>query len=498
MSGDPFSRREFLQRLPAAVLVPPMLAPGRPPAAAPARTMDASPPLESLASRLLETWGEAMLRLQVRTPRDPALRGGLLCPACARIHGRVGDAVYPFLRLARTTKDARFVDGAVDVFDWMTNVSRSDGSWVNDPFDAWQGTTVFGTIALAEALRHHGGLLPPADRARMQDRLAQAARFLDGFLTPTIGNVNYRASAPLAFALCAEVLPEPRYRERARDFAAVVRKSFLPSGLLFGEGHPNDRVSARGCRAVDLGYDVEESLPNLAAYAALVDDGDLRALVTTSLRAHLDFLLPDGGWDDSWGTRSYKWTYWGSRTSDGAATALLLTGEGEPIFLEAARRNLELLERCTHEGLLHGGPHLHHTGQRPCLHHTFTHAKMLAAILDHGVPRHESGALLPRQTAQGVRHYPDIDTWLVARGPWRATVTSSDWQYVPEGNPSGGALSLLWHDRAGVLVSASMTQYQMVEPHNQALHVGRTMTLTPAVEATVGAVVYRSLNDFAA
>jgi hypothetical protein len=492
MSGGPLSRRQFLERAQAAALALPVLTAAGPPAADPSRT------LESLATRLLETWGEALLRFQVRTPRDPAFRGGLLCPACARIHGRVGDAVYPFLRLARTTGDARFLDAARDVFTWMTNVDRPDGSWVNDPFDGWRGTTVFGAIALAEALHHHGDLLPPAGRARMRERLAGAARFLDGFLTPTTGNVNYRMSAPLAFALAAEVLEEPRYRERARDFVAAVRGNFLPSGLLFGEGHPNDRVSPRGCRAVDLGYNVEESLPNLAAYAALVGDRDLLGLVTRSLRAHLDFLLPDGGWDNSWGTRNYKWTYWGSRTTDGASAALLLAGPGEPVFLEAALRTLQLLERCTHDGLLQGGPHLHHTGQRPCLHHTFAHAKMLAAILDRGVPRHQAGVPLPRQTAQGVRHYPDIDTWLVARGPWRATVTASDWQYVPEGNASGGALSLLWHDRAGVLVSASMTQYQMVEPHNQALHAGRTMTLTPAVEATAGSVAYRSLNDFRA
>ena len=213
------------------------------------------------------------------------------------------------------------------------------------------------------------------------------------------------------------------------------------------------------------------------------------------MRAHLDFLLPDGGWDNSWGTRNYKWTYWGSRTTDGAGMALVLAGEGEPVFLEAALRNLRLLERCTHEGLLYGGPHLHHTGQRACVHHTFTHAKMLAAMLDRGVPKYAGGLALPRQAAQGVRRYADIETWLVARGPWRATVTATDWQYVREGNASGGALSLLWHDRVGVLVSASLTQYQMVEAHNQALHAGKTMTLTPALEATIGPVTYRSLDD---
>jgi hypothetical protein len=488
MSESPrLSRRTFLQGTAAGVLAAPALAA--------AGTPGAASTLEATATRLLDGWGRALLRFQVSAPRDRALVGGLLCPGCARIHGRVGDAVYPFLRLARTTRDAAFIDAAQGVFTWMENVSRDDGSWVNDSFSDWRGTTVFGAIALAEALRHHGAILPAAARTRMRERLARAVLFLDGFLTPATGNVNYRMSAPLVFALAAEVLEEPRYRERARAFAELVRGNFLPSGLVFGEGHPNDRVSPRGCRAVDLGYNVEESLPNLASYAALVGDDELLALVATSLRTHLEFLLPDGAWDNSWGTRNYKWTYWGSRTSDGAATGLVLAGAREPLFLEAARRNLLLLERHTHDGVLHGGPHLRLIGQPPCLHHTLSHAKMVAAILDHGVPPAPGGVALPRDAAPGARLYSDIDTWLVARGPWRATLTASDWQYVAEGHASGGALSLLWHERAGVLAVGSMTRYQMVEPNNQPLHPRETIPLTPGLELAVGGVTYRSVND---
>jgi hypothetical protein len=28
---------------------------------------------------------------------------------------------------------------------------------------------------------------------------------------------------------------------------------------------------------------------------------------------HLEFMLHDGAWDNSWGTRNFKWTYWGNR-----------------------------------------------------------------------------------------------------------------------------------------------------------------------------------------
>ena len=48
--------------------------------------------------------------------------------------------------------------------------------------------------------------------------------------------------------------------------------------------------------------------------------GQLREVIA-SMRTHMEFMLPDGGWDNSWGTRNYKWTWWGSRTSDGCQPA---------------------------------------------------------------------------------------------------------------------------------------------------------------------------------
>ena len=63
--------------------------------------------------------------------------------------------------------------------------------------------------------------------------------------------------------------------------------------------------------------------------------------------------LPDGAWDNSFGTRNYKWSYRGSRTSDGCAAGYGLADD--PVLQEAFRRNTQLLERCTQDGLLYGG-----------------------------------------------------------------------------------------------------------------------------------------------
>lgn len=44
-------------------------------------------------------WVDTLLTYQCEG-LHPALDGGFLCPACARIHGRIGDTVLPLMYLA--------------------------------------------------------------------------------------------------------------------------------------------------------------------------------------------------------------------------------------------------------------------------------------------------------------------------------------------------------------------------------------------------------------
>jgi hypothetical protein len=464
-------------------------------------------------ARLLRAWCDGLLAHQVTAVQDPALHGGLLCPACGLIHGRCADAVYPLLHMAHTTGQSKYLESALAMYEWAEQqVSRADGSWINDvTLSSWKGITVFHSISLAEALHHHGDVLDSTTRRRWRDRLARAAKFLDGFITIETGNINYPITASLAFALCADVLDEPRYQQRARALAHTALDYFSENGLLFGEGHPLTGVSKKGCRPVDLGYNVEESLPALAMYAVLSKDPAVLDKTVAALRAHMNFMLPDGGWDNSWGTRNYKWSWWGSRTSDGCHPAYVLLSPHEPKFLEVARRSLELMSACTHDGLLYGGPDYFVHGDRPCIHHTFTHAKALATVLDRGsallAPAERQ--TLPCDVATGLKHYPEIGTRLASVGPWRATVTEYDWEYVERVQAgggessggrcaSGGAMSLLFHRTFGPVLVASMTQYQIIEISNQQVFTDAPhMTLTPRIEAK-GDATYTSLSDLEA
>ena len=73
--------------------------------------------------QLLLEWCNGLKRLQVGPDappafRGPAFRGGILCPACGRIHGRSADAMLAFLCAGGLTGDERFFQSAEELFQW--------------------------------------------------------------------------------------------------------------------------------------------------------------------------------------------------------------------------------------------------------------------------------------------------------------------------------------------------------------------------------------------
>ena len=467
----------------------------------------------ALCRELTATWAQALLRLQVLDASRTADYGGIFCPTRKVVHGRVGDTIYPFMHMARRTGDHRYIDASVLLFRWMEgHVSQPDGSWLNEIKDSWKGTTVFTVIALCEALHFHGELMEPAFRRSLEDRLIKAGDFIYNTVTIDYGNINYPLSAAYALSLLGTLQDVPRYRERGRLLTRQAMGFFSKTdGFVFGEGTPYYQPSLKGCFSVDLGYNVEETLPSLALYGLLNKDEELLAAVTRSLQTHLEFLLPDGGWDNSWGTRNYKWTYWGSRTSDGCQPAYALLAGRDGRFTRAAYLNTRLLKECTHEGLLYGGPHYLSHGVPPSVHHSFCHLKALTTVLDHGLPAMggeatgvaggSEAARLPRETPYGSRFFTDIQTWLIAVGSWRGTVTGYDREYkaIHNGHATGGVLSMLWHEHTGPLLVASMNAYQLVEAGNmQADNDPLSMSLTPRVELVADGFTYLSCGDLEA
>lgn len=455
--------------------------------------------MEQICKDLLGSWCGSLLRLQIRDQKEPTLQGGILCPACGMIHGRCFDAIYPFLYLADQNHDEVYRKGAELLFDWAEHtVSREDGSYVNDVNSQWKGTTAFSVIQLVEALSFHGHVLKKEVYERWKMRVEKAADFLAGFREYEVCNVNYRITCSLAMELCAEFLGKEQYRTRAHELIRLSQEQLTESGILVGEGRPTDGFSPRGCRPVDIGYNLEESLPSFLQYAVRTGNHSLTERLVKAWKRHLLFVLDDGSMDNSFGTRNYKWTYWGSRTSDGCALGFLLAAQWEPDLGVAAFRNLTLLRQCTVDGILYGGPHVSEIGEPPCIHHTFCHAKVLAGILDQGLWTRLHDGQLPRSSMKQAEYVKELDTCIIPGKEYTATVTSYDWEYrgLPEGHAGGGTLSLLRHQKAGLVLCAGMNQYSLKEPYNMILpRHGHHRCTTPRLELQEDGVIYSNIYD---
>lgn len=447
---------------------------------------------------LARQWGDALLKLQIRQIEDPALDGGILCPACKHIHGRGPDAVYGLMALADYTGEERYLEGARALFRWQENLLCDDGTLYNDANNAWNGTTVFAIISLHEALVHHGHLLRKEEREDWENRMLSMSRWVAQTIVPGyVNNINYLAGGAAVQALLSQYFHLPEYAENARLLADYVMAHFTENGLLCGEGIPHDRITGRGCRPVDIGYNAEESVGLMIRYALALDDQAALNRLTEILRQQLEFMMPDGSWDNSFGTRCNKWTYWGSRTSDGCQVGYALLAERDPLFVETIGRNTELMARCTANGLLHGGPEYEKYGELPCVHHTFTHINALAAVLDAGIKSYESKVWLPADRPQtAVRYFPEIDTYKLAFQKWRATVTGYDF-WLDRGHASGGTMTMLWHEDAGPVLLSSVVDYRMAEPLNMQLPLKkkRHRPLTPRLEKMTESGRYSSCYD---
>ena len=452
---------------------------------------------ESIVSGLLCEWCDALVALQIDAPGEPETDGGIRCPACGRVHGRCHEAVYPLLHLADATGEAKYLTAARRLFAWGENMRRPDGSMINDTDSPWQGVTVFAAVALHDALNYHGGLLGPDERAAWEARLLGMGEWL--LVNIRVGSpayLNYYAANACAMALLGNYFDRGDFLHAARELAAYCFEHVGENGLLFGEGKPHDLKTPKGCRAVDIGYNVEESLPSLCRYAETMNDAEAAEKSRALYRAHLALMLPDGAWDNSMGTRAFKWTYWGSRTSDGAQDALFRLGKTDPVFAEAALRNAELYRKCTHGGLLHGGPDYARAGEPPCVHHTFCHAKTLAAALNEGLYDFARQAL-PSEAQTPIRYFSELDTVRIARGDWIADITAYDAAAKRGAHVSGGTMSLLWNRRCGAVVAAGPAEDLLFEPNNQQRAQGNISSglSCPRIEAEIDGKQYAQRFD---
>ena len=460
------------------------------------------------AESLLARWCDAMVAHQLAFPKDRGLDGALACSACARLHGRIGDAVYPLVVQWSRTGDAKYLTAARKAIDWCeANMLCSDGEYQNDLMSPWTYITVFSQIAIGRTVRQFGGKLPSDFRTKLESIYARQSKWLyDNLRDPRTrkGGINYLCSYAEAMAEAGHSLNEPKYLEEAGKAVVQIREFIAKDCLLTGEVVPlKFRTPERDLDAVDVGYNLEEAIPAMLATAEELGDESFDSEVVATAKAHLEFMLPDGAIDNTAGSRAYKWTYSGSRTADGVLPLLaMLEKRGVKWARRAAERVVALHAKLTgDDGLLYGGLYYRDAGEPACMHHTFTHAKALAeyVVMTADTPRCADDGPMPRERRDRVVDFPTMDVKLASVGPWRATFSASDACLFPRHarklSTGGGSPTLLWHEKAGLVLAATQADFFFVEPTNQqeTRRERAILSTTPRLETADG---FTNVQDF--
>lgn len=417
---------------------------------------------------IMKDWCDTLLETQLDMQGQPLLDGAVLCPACALVHGRCADMVLPLVLLYKETGESRYIEAAKKLIDWTEyNLLTENNDYRNDLANRWKGTNIFSCLAIGETLHRFGDILDKETFTKWDNIFRRCAAAAIGFCETVGPHINYNAGAAAMFAFAYNYTGEQKFLEQALKQEAFCHAHFDNEGLFFGEGKPLDGTTPKGCHFVDMGYNLEESIPLLVMHSVWMNDAEKIDFYTKRAIDHLGFLLPDGAIDNSWGTRQNKWTYWGSRTSDGMHEGFVYIAKNNPVIAKAVRRNVELLENCTHDGRLYGGIMYKAANEPACVHHAFDHAKSLAVLYLEMGDEFETclNATLPREQ-DGVKSYQNGYLYTVTKGDFIATVNACDTHIYPGSETGGGAISMLWNKKYGAVMAATLYRFVTTEPLN--------------------------------
>ena len=419
---------------------------------------------------LLLTWCDKIEKLQIKDSTSKGLFGGILCEGCGYIHGRCADVIYPMVTSYKISGDEKFLDCAERVFYWQkNNVRKNNGFNVNDSFNTWLAVTEFYQISLGSTLLELKSYIPNRlwdiwleDFISVSETIYQNKIFI--YKKDTYIAANYIIAYLASMAIAYKITGDQKYKDEALRNEATILSLLTEDGHFYGEAG-GFKISKSGHRNIDLGYNVEESIGNFSLYAHLLERKNVLLKMAESLKASAEFMLPDGAWDNSWGSRAVKWTYYGSRTSDGAQLAFGLLAKYNPLFSEMCSRNSLLMLEMTQNGLLTGGKMYSEADIEPCAHHSFTHAKAAAYIVNNPIDKTETTSLI-RENEYGIKHVESAGVTLISFGKWRATLTNTEQIFAGNQTLTGGSISLLYHMDKGVVSVGNGYKFSLVEPTN--------------------------------
>ena len=417
-------------------------------------------------------------------------KGAVFCPYHKDHHTRGGEAAFPFVYLGKSTGQDEIFEKGLVLADWLARRQNPDGSWDESP-GTWKGTTVFQLMALSAVLDTCGSDLSGDRKILYESAVANAAEWVKSNINMRKATTNYVASGAAGLALADKLFPEKGWDKGARRLARMAAEHINEEGLIRGEGR-GKRILKKiyvEPKGIDMGYGLEMTLSSLGLYLVLFDDEQVSTSFHRALQSHLYFIYPDGGLDNSIGSRGYKWTMYGSKTTHGSQMALAYGALSDPRSNRALKLTTECLRSYVNTGLLPDGPHVDQGVGISCLYPTILKACNLAFALKYFSGTATTQEPIPCEESLWVKKFTTLNSFIVKRRPWMATISGYNCLTrfpTPEGEkifyvPGGGSLTLLFHDDWGLIQAATQLDYQQVE----LLHVpegsSQTYSFTPRI-----------------
>ncbi|MDP1676586.1 MAG: hypothetical protein Q8L88_06935 [Bacteroidota bacterium] len=440
---------------------------------------------------------DALQKRQI-TDKKSADYGAIQCYHCNILHTRAAESVYPFVVAYQISGEKRFLQAAVATGNWLIKKQEVNGSWKETP-EEWTGTTTDQLLMFLEAWPLMEKHLSKVEQVNWKKAIIGAADYITSVMNHEFASINYCATSTASLARANSLFPDERYLTKARWLAHMIASKMNDDGFIDGEGGYENGTK----RGSDLGYEMDMSLWGMAYYARLTNDAFIDSLIRHSVSTHLSFILPDGIMDDSWGSRSNKWTTFGSATSDGVQVLFALLANADLRYAAAAFANLQNIRKNITDGLIGYGPHYSRVMSKPpCIYTTFAKAKNLAMAYSIEQPGVRKLETLPTEEKPWLKVLPFMNVAQVRTQTFISTVTAYNYKDGEKRDkskymhrPTGGAASLIWADNFGMLQAASQTKYIRVEPMHFP-EVDSVACMTPRIEYSNKRGYFTNLYEF--
>lgn len=440
---------------------------------------------------------DQLVSTQITDPNDPDY-GALVSPSTNPQpnprHSRAAEAVFPLAVAYKHTGEARYKTAAIILGNWLVGLQQDNGAWGEDwpDHDGWNGTTADQLISLAGALELLRPELSESEQQAWDAAITKAADFsLERF--PGTSNINYTPTAAVGLVLAHRAVGKPKtvWLEKAKSLIAHVASKVNEDNFITGEG-----------KGVDLGYNIAQTIGFIAWYGILQDSPETVDLAASLLKTHQYFMYPNGAIDNSWGTRSFKWTLEsGSKTAPGVHFTFGLLADQDPSLLRGALLALDWLQNHAMDGenRVVYGPHayLHDNSNPPSNYQTFARAQSIATAIEFG-PEATEQAPIPAEQHNWVRYFPTTQTAVLRTEHVMATLSSykNNLRYPLETAVRGGSATVIWFEGYGpdgFLQLSSQTEYRRIETRHMPKGID-PLPLTPRIETTSGPY-YTNLFD---